>query len=131
VSRAALFVALALAGCGPRAAPKTPRPDRWSKLDFEDRHTVMTFTVLPNMARTWQAFRHTQYPEMTCRTCHGKNAEAVHYRMPNPSLHPIDPAHPPRGPVAAFMIHTMVPDMIDLIDTTPERFSCNACHPKP
>ena len=106
------------------------KADAWSKLGFEDRHSVMTFTVLPNMARTWRDFKKTEYPEMTCRTCHGKDAEAVSYRMPNPLLPPIDPAHPPQGPVAQFMIDKVVPDMIDLIETTPAKFSCNACHPK-
>lgn len=111
-------------------AAREAHRDTWATLDFESRHTVMTFTVLPNMARTWRDFERTQYPEMTCRTCHGRDAEAVSYRMPNPALRPIDPAHAPSGPVARFMAQTMVPRMIDLIGTTPEHFSCNACHPK-
>ena len=130
-----LALSFALVACGPRGGAKSPAPatareDRWATLDFEERHTVMTFTVLPNMARTWRDFRHTEYPDMTCRTCHGKDAEAVSYRMPNPSLPRIDPAHPPRGPVAEFMKRTMVPDMIELTGTTSEHLSCNGCHPR-
>jgi hypothetical protein len=90
----------------------------------------MTFTVLPNMARSWRDFRHTREPEMTCRTCHGKDAEKVSYRMPNPSLPAIDPGHPPPGPVAKFMFEHVVPDMIELTETTPEHFGCNSCHRK-
>jgi hypothetical protein len=118
--------------CGPHTAVHpTPLPaDAWSKLSYEERHSVMTFTVLPNMARTWREFKKTRAPEMTCRTCHGKDAEAVSYKMPNPSLPPIDPNHPPAGPVAAFMRDTVVPNMIELIETTPEHFGCNACHPR-
>ena len=124
--------------CGPHTVAQpshvqeapTQRDDRWAKLSFEDRHSVMTFTVLPNIARTWRDFRHTADPEMTCRTCHGQDAESVDYRMPNPALAKIDPAHPPAGPVAAFMKEKMVPEMIDLVGTTPEHFSCKSCHPK-
>jgi len=90
----------------------------------------MTFTVLPNMARSWRQFRNSEYPAMTCRTCHGKDAEAVSYRMPNPSLRTIDVAHPPSGPAAEFMKSRVVPDMIDLIGTRAEHFDCNSCHPK-
>lgn len=129
---ALLFALGALGACGPRAAPAAPAPprqDSWSKLDFEERHAVMTFTVLPNMARTWRDFQGTADPTMTCRTCHGKDAEAVQYRMPNPSLPKIDPARPPKGRVADFMTKTMVPDMLDLLGTTPEHFGCNSCHP--
>ncbi len=127
----------ALVACGPTAKPEAheaTRPERtddhWSKLGFEDRHAVMTFTVLPNMGRTWRDFRGTVYPEMTCRTCHGKDAEAVSYRMPNPALPPIDPKKPPPGRMTEFMKTKMVPDMLDLLGTTPEHLTCNTCHPK-
>ena len=134
-----LFLAAVLAlSCGPHEggsaasrAPATPaHGDEWSKLAFVDRHSVMTFTVLPNMARSWRDFDKTPYPTMTCRTCHGKDAEAVSYRMPNPSLPPIDPAHPPAGPASQFMITRVVPEMLELMETTPARFGCNSCHPK-
>jgi hypothetical protein len=129
-----IFTLLSLLSCGSQPQAHTPvapaRQDNWSKLGFEDRHSVMTFTVLPNMARSWRDFKKTSYPEMTCRTCHGKDAEAVSYRMPNPSLPPIDPAHPPAGPVAQFMINRMVPEMLDLLETTPNHLNCNTCHPK-
>ena len=103
------------------------REDKWAKLSFEDRHSVMTFTVLPNMARTWRDFKHTEDASMTCRTCHGQDAEAVSYRMPNPSLAKIDPAHPPAGPVAEFMKTKMVPEMSDFVSAP---VGCNTCHPK-
>jgi hypothetical protein len=64
---------------------------------------------------------------MTCRTCHGQDAEAVSYRMPNPSLPKIDPAHPPAGPVADFMKTKMVPQMSDFVSAD---VGCNTCHPK-
>jgi hypothetical protein len=103
------------------------REDKWAKLSFEERHSVMTFTVLPNMARTWRDFKHTQDPEMTCRTCHGQDAEAVSYRMPNPSLAKIDPAHPPVNDTATFMKTKMVPEMTNFVSAP---VGCNTCHPK-
>lgn len=121
--------------CGSHARPAAKpaheaapaREDRWAKLSFEDRHSVMTFTVLPNMARTWRDFKHAEDASMTCRTCHGQDAEAVSYRMPNPSLAKIDPAHPPSGPVAEFMKTKMVPEMSNLVSA---EVGCNTCHPK-
>ena len=107
-------------------APRS-RTDTWSKLSFEERHSVMTFKVLPNMARTWRDFQHTEDPEMTCRTCHGQDAESVNYRMPNPSLAKIDPAHPPANRVAEFMKTKMVPETSDLVGA---EIGCNTCHPK-
>lgn len=131
--RRAAFLGVVLLACTSAKAPPHAAPprtaDAWAKLSFEDRHSVMTFTVLPNMARVWRGFKKTTYPEMTCRTCHGRDAEAVSYRMPNPSLPPIDPRHPPPGPVAQFMADTVVPQMIHFIDTTPGHFGCNSCHP--
>ena len=103
------------------------REDRWSKLSFEDKHSVMTFTVLPNMARTWRDFKHTEDASMTCRTCHGQDAEAVNYRMPNPSLAKIDPAHPPVNETATFMKTKMVPQMSELVSA---EVGCNTCHLK-
>ncbi len=131
------LLAFTVAACGPAAvAPRPPQKppalgedDAWSRLSFEDRHSVMTFTVLPNMARAWRDFRHTKDPEMTCRTCHGANAEDVNYRMPNPSLQAIDPARVPPGPVAQFMKATMVPEMRELLSSP--NVTCNSCHTVP
>ncbi len=137
--RAIQFVFLFACACGPtartshtasHAASPQATDDAWKRLSFEDRHSVMTFKILPNMARTWRDWKKTEYPEMTCRTCHGKDAEVVNYKMPNPSLPPIDPAHPPQNAASQFMQTRVVPDMIAMLETTPEHFSCNACHPK-
>ena len=132
-----MLLVFTLAACGPHAPARTQTvptktvapDDTWSKLSFEDRHSSMTFTVLPNMARTWRDFRATKDPEMTCRTCHGANAEEVNYRMPNPSLPPIDPARVPPGPVADFMKAKMVPEMRALLGSP--NLSCNTCHTIP
>jgi hypothetical protein len=102
----------------------------------------MTFAVLPNMARLFQRFAGSAYPNMTCRTCHGADAEAVHYAMPH-GLPALDPGHVPdahdpdprRARIAKFMIEEVTPQMADLIDVPPydprtrQGFHCFRCHP--
>jgi hypothetical protein len=136
-----------LSACGGtvarRSTPPRSEPPSWPTMSWEDRHNLMTFAVLPNMARAWQEHDGTADPTTTCRTCHGANAEAVDYRMPN-GLSPLDPAHMPsptsRDPrearAAKFMIEIVVPKMTDLLDAEPydratgRGFSCFNCHPK-
>jgi hypothetical protein len=141
-----------LAGCGTATrshalgrearAHATPRDD-WSAATWEDRHDTMTFLVLPNMARLFQRFDGSRYPEMTCRTCHGADAEAMQYKMPH-GLRALDPAHlpsanapnPDEARVAKFMIEQVTPQMAELLglavyDPNNRRgFSCFACHPR-
>ena len=105
---------------------------------------TMTCTVLPNMGRTWQTFLKSDAPTLTCRSCHGANAENINYKMPNPKLAPLDPSHLPsklssdarEARYAAFMIDEVVPQMLDLIDAAPydaktgTGFGCFNCHTK-
>jgi len=150
LDRRALAWAWALAivsACGgstvaPVATPRREAPT-WPTSSWEDRHSLMTFAVLPNMARAWQEHDGAPDPTMTCRTCHGANAEEVAYRMPN-TLPPLDPAHLPsrtsRDPreakTARFMFDVVVPQMTELLDAPPydaktgRGFFCFDCHPK-
>jgi hypothetical protein len=122
-------------------------------MSWEDRHDVMTFAVLPNMARTFQRFNGSADPDMTCATCHGADAEGVKYAMPH-GLPALDPARmpDPDGPdprearMAKFMIEEVTPAMADLLGVPPAArvaragrvdrgadpkgaFSCFNCHP--
>lgn len=98
-------------------------------MTWERKHDVMTFLVLPNMARLFQRYQHKPYPDLTCRTCHGEDGEKIGYRMPN-DLHPLDPHHLPRqSAVARFMWRSVTPKMDDLLDA-PRGFSCFSCHPR-
>lgn len=137
--------------CAPatRSAGGTPsRPanattiDDWAIASWEDRHDTMTFAVLPTMSRLFQHFDGAPYPDMTCRTCHGRDAEAVHYAMPH-GLPALDPAHlpadsdadPKMARIAKFMRDDVTPTMVDLLGTPPydprtkTGFSCFTCHP--
>jgi hypothetical protein len=120
-----------------------PSKDAWRAMSWEDRHDVMTFAVLPNMARAFQRFNASADPDMTCRTCHGADAELVHYAMPH-GLPALDPRHLPdaNGPdtrqvrMAKFMTDEVTPAMADLLgmplarDGDPRHgFTCFACHP--
>src|SRR5689334_5510980 len=84
----ALAALAALAACArPRApepaaasapsAPMAQAQDEWTPLTWEERHDVMTFAVLPTMARLFQRFEAAKYHEMTCGTCHGADYEDV------------------------------------------------------
>lgn len=142
-----------LSGCRASATPAppsvTPAPpsvaaapaDGWAALTWEERHDAMTWLVHPNMARLFQRFEQTDAPELTCRTCHGADAEQVQYRMPH-GLPALDPAHmpDPDGPgrvarVTRFMADEVTPRMADLLGVpvydprTGHGFGCFGCHP--
>lgn len=154
-----IVLAIAGASCGgaaaaPRSAPSAPTAaavadgwatppsdDSWANASWEDRHDTMEFVVHPSMARLFQAHYHEPAPDMTCRTCHGADAEAVQYKMPH-GLPALDPAHLPdpsgsdaRAKTAKFMIEEVTPKMIELLDvapynpTTKRGFGCFNCHP--
>jgi hypothetical protein len=128
---------------GPGSAAHGSRTDpAWNALSWEERHDTMTFAVLPNMARLFQRFRGASAPDMTCRTCHGEDAERVSYAMPH-GLPPLDPRRMPdpnardakEAKMAKFMTEQVTPTMADLLGeprfdpTTKQGLSCFSCHP--
>ena len=134
---AALLLALACGHAKPVAAPATPpAEDTWSKSSFVDRHATMTFTVLPNMARLWQAVDDDPWPDLRCTSCHGEKAEEIAYRMPSDAVPALDPAHMPRADspdadeakITRFMTDKVVPEMKELMGTS--QVTCFSCHPK-
>jgi hypothetical protein len=101
----------------------------------------MEFVVHPSMARLFQQHDRKPAPDLTCRTCHGADAEAVQYKMPH-GLPALDPAHLPDGSgtdararTAKFMIEEVTPKMIELLEVSPwnpqtkRGFGCFSCHP--
>jgi hypothetical protein len=88
------------------------------------------------MAHEFQEFAGTPYPELSCFSCHGSDAEQVAYRMPH-GLPPLDPGHLPtpsdpdarRARFAKFMIEEVTPLLGELLDAP--GVSCNTCHPLP
>ena len=142
VSPAAPTSAAARATPVPAAESSVPASgDTWATSSWEDRHDTMEFVVHPNMARLFQQHYRKPAPDMTCRTCHGADAEAVQYKMPH-GLPALDPAHLPDGSgsdararTAKFMIEEVTPKMIDLLEVAPydpktkRGFGCFNCHP--
>jgi len=143
--RALGFVAVLLAVVACRAPAPVPAPSQvaWTTMSWEDRHDLMTFAVLPNMARAFQRFKGSADPDMTCRTCHGADAELVRYAMPH-GLPALDLEHlpDPNGPdprqarMAKFMTDEVTPAMADLLGVPlaadrdrKHGFSCFDCHP--
>jgi len=111
-------------------AAKPAEPDEWAKASWEERHATMTWGVLPSMARTFQHFENSGVPRLTCRTCHGVDAEERNYKMPNASLAVLDPAQLPKpesSRIARFMHEEVVPQMRDLLESP--TLSCFQCHP--
>lgn len=95
----------------------------------------MTWGLLPNMARLLQRFQNHPYPDLTCRTCHGKGAEAHGYPMPA-ALPPLEPdplpseksEDPSTAKVAKFMASQVVPLFAEI--TGKRGVSCFTCHPR-
>ena len=136
------------AGCG--GAPTRPAaqadattqtsprgPDHWQAMNFVERHGVMSWTVLPNMAQLFQHFGSTTYPELACVKCHGADAEARRYTM-SASLPALSDADVERAAhVAAnargrdrtlrFMRDEVVPRFDHLIEGG-GRTTCFSCH---
>jgi hypothetical protein len=138
-----LTIVAACRARAPEPAPTAVARSAWSTMSWEDRHDVMTFAVLPNMARLFQRFRGSPDPDMTCATCHGDDAELVHYAMPH-GLPALDPAHlpdpngadPREARMAKFMIDEVTPAMADLLGVraAPDAnaghgLTCFNCHP--
>jgi hypothetical protein len=102
----------------------------------------MTWQVLPTMARLFQRFRERPYADLSCRSCHGEDAERVQYKMPN-GLPLLDPRHlpdayandPKEARMAKFMTEEVTPQMAQILGVPPydkltnQGFSCFNCHP--
>lgn len=123
-----LVAALAVTACG--AHPTTPlqadNPGGWASYDFEQRHERMTLYVLPSMARQFRRHRGEPFATLTCLSCHGENAEAVDYRMPN-GLYPLNPEALPNTDEARWMAETVVP-AYDRVAQAGGSTTCFSCH---
>ena len=138
------LLVLLLGGCAGRA-PGVPQPEaisrapaaqpsEWDQASWEQRHDSMTWLVLPAMARKFQAFAGSRYPQLSCFSCHGADAEEVAYRMPH-GLPALDPARLPSAQshdarearYAVFMTNEVTPTMRELLGKP--NLTCMTCHP--
>lgn len=125
------------------AAPAGPEPGApdvpWPQKTREQRMEYMGLVVYPKMKETFQSFDAKGFAEFKCQTCHGKDMEAVDFKMPN-SLYGLSATDPMGAAmeydeqVAKFMAETVVPTMAELLGTAPydpathEGFGCFGCH---
>ena len=137
------------AGAPVAEAPMPPMPTGlhgptrpWARMTAQERGRYMDQAVMPAMTALLQAYDPAHYAHVTCATCHGANARAVHFHMPN-TLE----ALPMFGTPAAqhlmstehrmfeFMGTRMVPAMAQLLGEQPfnpathQGFGCFNCHP--
>jgi hypothetical protein len=117
----------------------TPARDEWTHRTWEDKYDLMTGIVLPEMSKVFQAFYKEEAPSLTCKGCHGDDAEKVAFKMPN-DLPSLNPKHmpDPHEEMGAFMTEQVVPKMQQLLGISAgtgeggngkRGFGCFSCHP--
>lgn len=139
-----LLASVAAGAADDVATVALPAPNEWQHLTFEQRHEQMTFLVHPSVAEHYRDFYKTSAPLLTCRSCHGEQAERQRYQM---AYTPIDDLDPTRvralyvagaelSPEQRFKRDVITPLMARLLgvpayDTaTGSGFSCFGCHPR-
>ncbi|MDO9022230.1 MAG: hypothetical protein Q8S73_31950 [Deltaproteobacteria bacterium] len=136
------------AGAPVAEAPMPPMPEGlraparpWARMSDQEKGRHMREAVMPAMTALLQAYDPVEFANVTCATCHGDNARAVHFHMPN-SL----PRLPAFGTPASqehmaahrrmyeFMGTRVVPAMAQLLGQQPydmqthRGFGCANCH---
>jgi hypothetical protein len=139
------------AGAAPAAAKGDDKvvgpPDvKWDDMTKEQRGKYMKAVVTPKMKPVFQEFDPKMFAKFDCSSCHGKDAKARKFRMPNPELHPL-----PNTPAAFqammakkptwpkwvdFMAKKVEPQMAALLGMQPfdpkkpdpNAFGCKGCH---
>ena len=115
----------------------------WAEMDAAARAQYMSSHVAPYFKAVFQEFDAERYADFGCATCHGPNATARGFEMPNPSLFALHPTGSPEQQQMAqdhprmvrLMFNHVVPPMRaavqgeDFNADTGEGFSCYTCHP--
>lgn len=159
-ARAALFapllaIALLATACSssqptetkePTPEAKVGPPKPWDTMSFGEKRGYMAKIVTPTMKRVFQAYDAEAFADFSCETCHGEDAKAREFKMPNadlPKLYPFgSPEHEAMvakykgDPHSAleFMATQVVPTMTELLGAQPydeathTGFSCMNCH---
>jgi hypothetical protein len=132
-----LTFVLAVSACGGGAAS-----GGFDALSASQKMELMKGTVTPNMKADFHAFDATDYADFDCKSCHGANASAKHFKMPNPDLPKLDVEHGFAKDKAAhpkameFMQQKVQPRMAKMLGQPehstahPDGFGCMDCHTK-
>ena len=109
----------------------------WDTMDFEQRSAHMYDVVEPRMAEIFQEIDPERFADFECSSCHGQGDSEGHYRMPNPDLPTIDPAHMYKKHRKAtpemthFMWKVVEPEMANLLGKShgsKGAINCATCH---
>jgi cytochrome c553 len=155
-----LFVFLAACGSTTPADNTTPPPDEqtseppsgeipsppkaWAEMTRAERQSWMVAEVLPRMAPMFEEYDSQRFADFDCAGCHGADAAARNWAMPNPNILALHPTGSPEQQqmvqdhpeMVRFMFNRVVPAMQTLLGAeaydaeTGTGFSCYACHPR-
>lgn len=115
-------------------------PSPWDDMTHEAQEEWMVGQVLPIAAQDFATYDADRYSAVTCATCHGSNAEAVHYEMPTSQLPPLPTPGSPdwermsHTPAFTFMHEVVTPTMAAQLGEEPYNtatnsgFGCFGCH---
>lgn len=115
-------------------------PKLWATMNAKERYHYMEATVLPAMKTVFEAYDPNRFEKMNCATCHGADAEARQFKMPNPDLVKVSAANDfaaarKKYPGAVeFMMSSVEPTMASLLqdpvfsNKTKHGFGCFRCH---
>jgi len=116
--------------------PATP----WHDMTHDQQVDWMVSNVLPIAAEDFSTYDAERYSAVTCATCHGANADAVHYELPSAELPVLPRPGTPnwermsQTPVFTFMHDVVTPTMATLVGEEPYNpatnsgFGCFECH---
>ncbi len=122
----------------PAATPAATPAVAWATMNHEQKMEYMEHTVMPEMTRMFQEFDGHRFERFTCATCHGANARAVNFHMPN-GIAPLDPSRIPamfasQDRMNVFMTQRLWPRMTEMLGAqrynpeTHQGFGCLGCH---
>jgi hypothetical protein len=110
----------------------------FDKLSHDDKVKLMKGQVVPQMKTAFANFDAKKYPNVNCKTCHGKDPAKVKFKMPNPELPKLDfvalRAGKQEPKTAKFMADVVEPQMAKLLGAKPydpktnTGFGCLGCH---
>ncbi len=107
------------------------------------RGKYMGAVVLPRMREVFRAFDGEKFAAIGCGTCHGKEARARGFKMPNPEMFVLPATQEDWGKLAKeksewlkFMGEKVKPEMAALLgvpsmdprNPQPNALGCTACH---
>jgi hypothetical protein len=137
--------AAAAAAAGP-AKVVGPPDVAWKDMSSEQKGKFMKAVVQPKMKVVFQEFDGKAFAKFNCATCHGKEAKAHKFKMPNPEIHSLPGTHEafeaamkkePTWPKwAQFMGEKVKPQVATLLgmpEFDPKKpeaggFGCQNCH---